>query len=183
MSKSAKDYLRDARKEYRDAQMMNRFIVEGSSLYNKNDVFNAYLNSAKNWLSYLKKSPLSKINKLNKLKEVSGLLNYAVKIAPNLCIKEETLSKKKSVDSTITTLSEKIPKNKLHIERRVLGYAILSITSLVFALIFTSFSLTGYSVMELTQNNFRFFGTIFFILGLVFAFVYFKKKKNQNGNT
>ncbi|MEJ2267971.1 MAG: hypothetical protein P8X70_02760, partial [Nanoarchaeota archaeon] len=88
-----------------------------------------------------------------------------------------------NIRDTITALSEKIPKNKLHIERRVLEYAILSITSLVFALIFTSFSLTGYSVMELTQNNFRFFGTIFFILGLVFAFVYLKKKKNQNGNT
>ncbi|MEJ2268053.1 MAG: hypothetical protein P8X70_03185, partial [Nanoarchaeota archaeon] len=78
MSKSAEDYQDDAKKEYGNAQMMNKFITEGSNLYNKKDVFNAYLNSAKNWLSYLKKSHLSETNKLNKLKEVSGILNYAV---------------------------------------------------------------------------------------------------------
>ncbi len=61
------------------------------------------------------------------------------------------------------------------IEKRFF-FASLSIIFLLSALLFTSVSLTGYSVFDLTQNNSRFIGTGLFILGLVFAFLYFKLK-------
>lgn len=56
--------------------------------------------------------------------------------------------------------------------------AFLSITFLVVALFSSVYSLTGYSISGLTEENFRFVGTGFFLLGLFFAFLYFKLKKN-----
>lgn len=60
---------------------------------------------------------------------------------------------------------------------RHLRFAILSIVTLAIALFFTSFSFTGYAVGGLTSGNFRWMGVILFVLGLVFAFSYFKYKK------
>ena len=54
---------------------------------------------------------------------------------------------------------------------------VLAIASFVIALFFISFNLTGNSIGGLTQENFRLAGTILFVLGLVFVFVYFKNKK------
>lgn len=55
--------------------------------------------------------------------------------------------------------------------------AALAIGSFVIALFFISFSLTGYAIGELTQENFGWISTSLFILGLVFAFFYFKNKE------
>ncbi len=57
------------------------------------------------------------------------------------------------------------------------SFAILAVGSFVIALFFVSFSLTGYAVGGLTQENSRWISTSLFILGLVFAFFYFKNKK------
>ncbi len=56
-------------------------------------------------------------------------------------------------------------------------FATLAIISLVGALIFTSFNLTGYAVGELTQNSSRWIGVCLFACGLIFSFFYFKNKK------
>jgi len=56
-------------------------------------------------------------------------------------------------------------------------FATLSIISLVFALFFSIFSLTGYSIRALAEESFRLGGVALFVLGLVFAFLYFKNKK------
>jgi hypothetical protein len=63
--------------------------------------------------------------------------------------------------------------------KRSFVFPILSIAFLLSALLFTSISLTGYSVFELNQNNSLFIGTGLFIFGLVFAFVYFRRRKNN----
>jgi len=88
-------------------------------------------------------------------------------------------AKEISPESLKNEISEKIKELDDLRPKQIFSFAILSIASLVFAFVFTSVSLTGYSVFELTQNNSRFVGTIFFILGLVFAFVYFKKRRDN----
>ena len=70
----------------------------------------------------------------------------------------------------------KARKNSGGLQKR-LTFAGLTIASFVIALLFISFNLTGYSIGGLTQENFRFAGTILFLLGLVFVFFYFKNKK------
>ncbi len=67
-------------------------------------------------------------------------------------------------------------KNKGGLEKKFV-FATLSMISLVFALFFSAFSLTGYSISGLNNESFRFGGVILFFLGLVFAFFYFKGKK------
>jgi len=62
------------------------------------------------------------------------------------------------------------------LERR-LGFATLAIATLVVALFFVSFNLTGYVVGKLAQNHLTLLGISLFILGLIFAFFYFRKKK------
>lgn len=80
---------------------------------------------------------------------------------------------RKNVREALTGVT---PLFKKRFKRKV--FATLSVIFLLSALVFTSLSLTGYSIFELTQDNSRFMGTIFFICGLVFAFLYFKKRKN-----
>ena len=55
-------------------------------------------------------------------------------------------------------------------------FPILAIATLVIALFFVSFNLTGYAIGGLTQNNSTLLGISLFILGMVFAFFYFKGK-------
>ena len=69
-------------------------------------------------------------------------------------------------------------KEKKNLGRLVRKFSpVFAIVSFVIALFFISFSLTGYAVVGLTQENSRFISTILFIFGLVFAFFYFKNKK------
>ena len=56
-------------------------------------------------------------------------------------------------------------------------FATLAIICLVGALFCVSFNLTGYSIGELTQENFRWVGVCLFACGLIFSFFYFKNKK------
>jgi hypothetical protein len=91
-------------------------------------------------------------------------------------------AKKDSLDKKILLLESKIKKLRQKNFSMDFLFAILSIVFLVSALVFTSFSLTGYSIFGAIENNFRFIGTGFFLLGLVFAFVYFKTKNKKRGN-
>lgn len=56
-------------------------------------------------------------------------------------------------------------------------FPILAIATLVAALFFVSFNLTGYAIGGLTQNNSTLLGISLFILGMIFAFFYFRNKK------
>jgi LPXTG-motif cell wall-anchored protein len=62
-------------------------------------------------------------------------------------------------------------------QRRHRGFAYLAIVSFLGALIFISLNLTGHVVENSTSQNFTFAGMGFFMVGLVFVFLYFKKKK------
>jgi hypothetical protein len=55
-------------------------------------------------------------------------------------------------------------------------FAVLSIASLLAALGFVSISLTGNIIAGLEQNNSRWIGLCLFVCGLVFSFLYLKKK-------
>jgi hypothetical protein len=57
-------------------------------------------------------------------------------------------------------------------------YAGVSIISLVSALFFTSFNLSGYAIGSLA-NDASLLGIVLFIVGLVFAFVFFRSKKKK----
>jgi len=72
--------------------------------------------------------------------------------------------------------SKKSKRKKGGLERR-LGFATLAIATLVIALFFVSFNLTGYVIGKLAQNHLTLLGISLFILGLIFAFFYFRKKK------
>jgi len=64
--------------------------------------------------------------------------------------------------------------NKANLEGQV--FAIVSIISLASALFFTSLNLSGYATGSLA-NDTSLMGIVLFVLGLVFAFIFFKKKK------
>ena len=83
--------------------------------------------------------------------------------------------KRVNLDSKINYIESLIQEEK-NATRSVKYWGVFSITFLLSALIFTSFSLTGYSIGGLVENNFRFIGTGLFILGLIFAFLHFKMK-------
>lgn len=67
--------------------------------------------------------------------------------------------------------------NEIGLERQVFG--IVSIISFLGALFFISFNLTGNSIGNLNNENLSLYwiGTGLFVLGLVFAFMFFKNKK------
>jgi hypothetical protein len=56
------------------------------------------------------------------------------------------------------------------------SFAVLSIVSLLAALGFVSISLTGNIIAGLEQNSSRWVGLCLFVCGLVFSFLYLKKK-------
>jgi len=60
---------------------------------------------------------------------------------------------------------------------RKFGLAMISMASLLSALFFVSFSLTGYAVLGIAENNSRWIGLCLFACGLISAFFYFKNKK------
>lgn len=56
-------------------------------------------------------------------------------------------------------------------------FAFFSLASLVVAFLFISFSLTGNVIVGLNESSSRFIGLCFFVCGLIFAFLYSRKKK------
>ncbi len=56
------------------------------------------------------------------------------------------------------------------------AYAVASFICLVFALMFVSSNLSGYSILSINSNNSNWIGLCFFICGLLFAFFYLRKK-------
>ncbi len=60
-------------------------------------------------------------------------------------------------------------------QRRVV--ALITITFLSISLFFVSSNLTGFAISNLSNTNVQWMGFGFFVIGLIFAFVYFRKKK------
>jgi hypothetical protein len=93
--------------------------------------------------------------------------------------------KMKKVKTKIKSLEKKLNEFKKSEKRdnylkglkKYSVFPFLSIGSLLGALIFSSFSLTGYVVGQLTYDNSRWVGVVLFMMGLVFAFCHFKSKK------
>ncbi|OGJ13006.1 hypothetical protein A3K82_01165 [Candidatus Pacearchaeota archaeon RBG_19FT_COMBO_34_9] len=56
-------------------------------------------------------------------------------------------------------------------------FAFLSLITLIPALLFVSFSLTGNIILGLTETNSRWIGICLFVCGLIFALLYSRKKK------
>ena len=71
--------------------------------------------------------------------------------------------------------TERDPLKKSKLEKH-LNFAIPAIASFLGALFFISFNLTGNVVGEVSQNNSNWISLILFVLGMVFAFFYFKNK-------
>ena len=63
------------------------------------------------------------------------------------------------------------------LEIKIKPMAVLSILALLGALFFVSFNLTGAAIGDLTDDNFSLIGSALFFLGLIFAFIFLKKKK------
>ena len=68
------------------------------------------------------------------------------------------------------------PRKPSRLERH-LGFAIVAMISLVGALFFSVFSLTGSVVQGLNEDNSLWIGIVFFVVGLVFTFLYNRIKK------
>ena len=105
-------------------------------------------------------------------------LNYrdAHKWAPEKD-KDELRSKLLNVKEKKKETSNLFRRMKIRGLEKQFVFAILAIGSFAIALFFVSFSLTGYAIGGLTQENSRWISTSLFILGLVFSFFYFKNKK------
>ena len=84
---------------------------------------------------------------------------------------------KRRIEEKIRKLPSKGRKIKPGRLERRLGLAIAAMISLVGALFFSVFSLTGSVIQGLNENNSRWIGIILFVVGLVFTFLYNRTKK------
>jgi hypothetical protein len=66
-------------------------------------------------------------------------------------------------------------KDQKELEAKVAS--IIGISSLIFSLLFLSSTLTGFTISNLSQSSSNLIGLILFLVGLLGAFIYFKKKK------
>lgn len=72
--------------------------------------------------------------------------------------------------------SSRKPRKPSRLEKRV-GFAVTAMLSLVGALFFSVFSLTGSVIQGLNESNSLWIGIILFAVGLVFTFLYNRTKK------
>lgn len=66
---------------------------------------------------------------------------------------------------------------KRGLEKKSVSFAILSIITLLSALVFVSSNLTGNTILGLTEGNSRWIGLCLFMCGLIFTLLYIKGKK------
>lgn len=119
----------------------------------KADAKRAYIKAMKNTYSKNLKSDIkSDIKKLGPVKE-SSLLKILKQFDEELTKAEGIMGIKKNI-----------------------SFAISSVICLAFALFFVSPSITGYDILNIGENNLQWIGLCSFICGLVFAFLYLKKK-------
>ncbi|GAI85504.1 unnamed protein product [marine sediment metagenome] len=97
-------------------------------------------------------------------------LNLASRIAYDNTVKRR-------IEEKIRKLPSKRGKIKPSRLERRLGFAIAAMISLVGALFFSVFSLTGSVIQGLNESNSRWIGIILFVVGLVFTFLYNRTKK------
>lgn len=76
-------------------------------------------------------------------------------------------------------ISKKINKLEFGLGRFRI-FALAAIVSFVFSLVFISFNLTGFSMINIPVYNNNWVSIPFFILGLVFTLFYFKEKARKN---
>ncbi len=114
----------------------------------------------------------NKLRKIGNKKKARQNYSQALKFASD--------KQKQTIEKELKKINERNEKFSFlkgkGLENRFV-FAIFSMGSLLFALFFTSLSLTGYSISGLTEESFRFGGVVLFVLGLVFAFSYIKNKK------
>ena len=84
---------------------------------------------------------------------------------------------KRRIEEKIKELPSKRRKIKPSRLEKRLGFAAAAMVSLVGALFFSVFSLTGSVIQGLNENNSRWIGIILFVVGLVFTFLYNRTKK------
>jgi hypothetical protein len=85
----------------------------------------------------------------------------------------------KDLDNKIKKIEDEIRLENFHSSpstHNKYPLAVLGIASLLAALGFVSLSLTGNVIAGLEGNNSRFIGLCFFVCGLIFSFIYLKKK-------
>lgn len=116
-------------------------------------------------------------------KEINALVNKAIdkdKGAMEIYNSLGDIKKVKKIKEDILKLrkpsSSQRPQRPNRLERN-LGFAIIAMISLVSALFFSVFSLTGSVVQGLNENNSRWIGIILFVVGLLFTFLYNRTKK------
>ena len=163
------DYRKEAMEYERKASTTSR-LSKTTKHYTPKQASNLYQEAAKKWLQYAVSFEGSRTiyRKKEALSFALNNLTYAMRLAPDKDEREDIFKLKRKVSSKLEEISNTGTKEYV--------FPILSITFLLSALIFTSFSLTGYSIGGLVENNFRFIGTGLFILGLIFAFLHFKMK-------
>jgi hypothetical protein len=97
--------------------------------------------------------------------------------------KENSLREKRGGTMKLKRLIElrqKTGKGNSRLENRILQkniVALITITFLSISLFFVSSNLTGFAISNLSNSNVQWIGFGFFVVGLIFAFVYFRKKK------
>ena len=126
----------------------------------KNSLYNAF-NSFQN--AYLQ---AEKLGLAEKQKEIEGEIKKILSTKEKLGIKEEYPIK---VKDSFSNLEKKVGNGT--------EFSFLAIGSFILALLFSVSSLTGYSIANVTTENFRIGGAIFFLIGMVFTFIYLKGKK------
>jgi hypothetical protein len=82
----------------------------------------------------------------------------------------------KDLNDKIKKVEDEIRLENFRSSPRNYLLAVLGIASLLAALGFVSLSLTGNTIGGLEGNNSRFIGLCLFVCGLIFSFIYLKKK-------
>lgn len=68
-------------------------------------------------------------------------------------------------------------KKSKSLEGRVLPILIVAVCSLIFSILFSSHSFTGYAILNVSEKSSNFMSIIFFIAGLIVSLLYLKNRK------
>lgn len=113
-------------------------------------------------------------------RDIKNSLSYAVHDYILANKKAYTDEEKERIKKKINSVSLKLGNQPITGLQKKLSFATVSIISLISALFFVSFSLTGNSILGIVPNDSQWIGLCFFACGLIFAFFYFKKKNKDN---
>ena len=111
-----------------------------------------------------------------KLPEAEKAYRSALRYARGLESEDEIQEKLNELKTSTKKTLSFLEGVKYGLEKKFV-FAFLSVITLISALLFVSFGLTGNTILGLTETNFRWIGICLFACGLTFAFLYFRKKK------